>query len=88
MTERPGEPPVGEGRLVREALIATLRARAPDGMTWIEKVVLAIIEKGAGGDLAAVKEIFDRVEGRPGQAAAEPEAPRKLVFGWRNEGFP
>ena len=88
MTDRHDGTQDGEGRLVRDALVAALRAPAVEGAARIDQVVTALLDKAAGGDLAAIKEIFDRVEGRPGPAAAEPEAPRKLVFGWRNEGFP
>jgi hypothetical protein len=91
-----------DGRLVRDALAAALRApaagalRAPaaataaaDGATRLDAVVAALIDKAAGGDLAAIKEVFDRVDGRPGQAVApEPDQPRAVVFGWKNEGFP
>lgn len=82
-----------DARLVRDALAAALRAPAAaasaDGATRLDAVVAALIDKATGGDLAAIKEIFDRVEGRPGQAAAnEPELPRAVVFGWKNEGFP
>jgi hypothetical protein len=90
-----------DARLVRDALAAALRAPAAaalgapgaaasaDRATRLDAVVAALIDKAAGGDLAAIKEVFDRVEGRPGQASAnEPELPRAVVFGWKNEGFP
>lgn len=76
------------GRLVRDALAAALRAPAEGGATRLDAVLAALIDKAAGGDLAAIKEIFDRLEGRPGQASHEPELPRNVVFGWKREGFP
>lgn len=77
----------GGERFLRESLLAALRQPNAEGGTAMDRVLAALIEKAAGSDLGAIKEIFDRLAGRPGQAAGEPEPPRKLVFGWKNEGF-
>jgi hypothetical protein len=74
-------------RLLTDALIAALRAGTlNDPTSNAGKVVHALIRKAAEGDLSAIKEIYDRVEGRPLQAAApEPGEPQEVIFGWKDE---
>jgi hypothetical protein len=88
MTTHPrNSAPGGEAKLVRDALAAALRAPAEGFGTALDRILAALIEKAAGGDLATAKELFDRVDGRTAPAAAEPEPPQTVVFGWKNEGF-
>lgn len=79
--------PPGDSRLVRDALAAALRAPAADGTTRLDAVLAALLDKAAGGDLAAIKEVFDRAEGRPGPTASEPDLPQRVVFGWKRDGY-
>lgn len=37
-------------------------------ITKCEQIVLKLIDKAEDGDLSAIKEVFDRVEGKPGQS--------------------
>ena len=49
---------------------AELEELAPDGKEWgnLRKVAIALVMKAAGGDVPAIKEIFDRIDGKVLQA--------------------
>ena len=68
-------------RLMRAALIVELQqdGEAPDGerIAKIRLVARRLIDKAVDGEAAAIKEIFDRIDGRAGTAAEV--APRRLT---------
>jgi ribosomal protein L17 len=77
-------------RMVTRALIAALDDTAAEGdATNLRRVVDSLIAKAIGGDLAAIREIFDRVDGKATAAAAldgeSDDEPRKIVFEWGTE---
>jgi hypothetical protein len=74
---KPGVSPNPGGRPkktpITDALRALLAELHPDqkkypGKTWVRVLAERMIEKAEAGDLSAMREITDRVEGKPGQA--------------------
>ena len=59
-------------KLMRDALILALKDEAIDAngqmTTKLRKVAEKLVEKAMDGDVPAIKEIGDRVDGRPSQA--------------------
>lgn len=43
------------------------RVLFPDGTTWLDVVIRALVQKAASGDIRAVKELREAIEGRAGQ---------------------
>ena len=80
---KPRNPPAGKGRkpdkLMRDALIlALMREAEDDAGAVVQKLhVIAgkLVEKAMAGDIQAIKEVCDRVDGRPTQPPGEEEAP-------------
>lgn len=66
-------------RVITQNLIAELQTA--DGAS-LRRVVKALIEKAAEGDVAAIREIMDRVDGKVPQpiAGEDGEGPAKLVL--------
>ena len=69
MTFQPGNK-LGHGRpparkSLTEALRVALAERLPDGRTVNRAIADALVNKAMAGDIQAIKEIADRVEGRP-----------------------
>lgn len=61
-------------KLMRDALMLALKREAigADGQPTkrLNKVAEAVVEAAIGGDMAAAKEIFDRIDGKVPQAIA------------------
>jgi hypothetical protein len=38
--------------------------------------------------MQAIKELLDRVDGKPGASTTADEAPRKVTFAWKNYDYP
>jgi hypothetical protein len=69
------------------ALIAALEQTGPGAdIPHIARIVEALIGRAVGGDLSAIREIFDRVDGKApaGAARVETEEPRKVIYEWKS----
>jgi hypothetical protein len=76
------------GKPVTRALIAALEecppaADAPN----LRRIVASLVGKAIDGDLAAIREIFDRIDGKAPTTAssAGSEEPRQVVFRWKDD---
>jgi hypothetical protein len=83
--------PPERGKTMRpmwEALDAELRRESDDGEGFKTDILRLIARKLAAkaldGDLAAIKEIFDRMDGKSVAGAAADEPPGKVVFEWKD----
>jgi hypothetical protein len=80
----------GRGRpaeqVARAALLRWLARAADDDRapaTWLDKIVRAHLDKAGAGDLAAIKEIYERADGKPSSAvAAAEQRPAPRVLRW------
>jgi hypothetical protein len=76
------------GKPVTRALIAALKDSAPGtDVPNLRRIVDNLVGKAIDGDLSAIKEIFDRIDGKAPTAAAGAlnEEPQKVVFEWKGE---
>jgi hypothetical protein len=78
-------------RMITRALVAALEDTAADGdVPNLRRIVDSLIGKALGGDLAATRENFDRVDGKaraavPLDTGSDDGEPRKIVFEWGTE---
>lgn len=71
-------------RIITQKLIAELQHA--DGAR-LQKVVQALVTQAEGGDVTAIREIMDRVEGKPTQPiGGDADQPFKLVVEWKSKG--
>jgi len=66
-----GRPPAGKS--LSEALRVALTQKLPDGRTNYRAVADALVAKARAGDVSAIREIFDRTEGKVGIVAGDAE---------------
>ena len=81
-----GEPPAAapnQSAVLRRHLLAALAAPSADGVPPARKVVDAHIARACEGDLAAIREIFDRADGKSPPAPAPESGERKVTFEWK-----
>jgi hypothetical protein len=86
-------PPRGPGgKPVTRALVAALQEAAPGtDVPNLRRIVDNLVGKAIDGDLSAIKEIFDRIDGKVPTAAAGAgagagaEEPRRVVFSWKGD---
>jgi hypothetical protein len=83
-------PPDG-GRVARpmwEALAAELRRESDDDdgskADILRLIARKLAAKALDGDLGAIKEIFDRMDGKSVAGSAADEPPGKVVFEWKD----
>jgi hypothetical protein len=73
---------------MREALDAELRRESEDGegakAAMLRLIARKLAAKALDGDLGAIKEIFDRMDGKSVAGAAPEEPPGKVVFEWKD----
>ena len=74
-------------RLLRAALLDELSRIAPDGnehppMEQRRHVARRLVAQAIAGNVAAIREVYDRSEGRPAPPAKAPERPRQVVLRW------
>ena len=74
------------GRPLSRALIAALGETAPElEAPNLRRIVDRLIAKAIDGDLAAIREIFDRIDGKAAAVGASSEEPKKVVFRWKGD---
>jgi hypothetical protein len=73
---------------MREALSAALRRLAGHGdgqsVETLELVVNALIGRALDGDIPAIREIFDRMDGKSAAGATMDDGPRKVTLEWKD----
>ena len=83
-------PPSGGAttRPLRDALAAALRREVDDGTgreaSIPELIARKLAAKAIDGDLGAITEIFDRMDGKPVAAADADEPPGQVILQWKN----
>jgi hypothetical protein len=83
-------PPDGgkSARPMWEALAAELRRESDDGdgakADILRLIARKLAAKALEGDLGAIKEIFDRMDGKSVAGAAADEPPGKVIFQWKD----
>lgn len=73
---------------ITRALFAALEAAAPGtDQSNLHRIVDSLIDKAIGGDLAAMREIFDRIDGKASAAGAGTgaEEPPTVRFEWKRD---
>ena len=73
---------------IARALVAALEATAPGTeRSNLHRIVDSLIDKAIGGDLAAMREIFDRIDGKASAAGAGggAEEPPRVRFEWKRD---
>ena len=77
-------PPEGGNttRPVRDALDSELSRASADGEgnNVLRLIARRLATKALDGDLGAIKEIFDRIEGKPAAGSAPEQVPTRVVF--------
>ena len=83
MPFKPGQSGNPEGSQPRKIWIAALnRAIAQDDGKRLRRAAEKLLNLAADGDVAALKELGDRLDGKPAQAVmlgSDPDAPLKIV---------
>jgi hypothetical protein len=83
-------PPDGgnANRPMREALSAALRHLADHGdgqsVETLELVVNALIGRALDGDIPAIRESFERMDGKSAAGATMDDGPRKVTLEWKD----
>ena len=76
--------------LIRDALLKELRREAEDAdgqMTErLQLIARKLVDKAEDGDIAAIKEVIDRTDGRTPIATRGEERPRTVTFEWKSSG--
>jgi hypothetical protein len=69
----------------RAALIEALEQPGENGAeSKLQEIADALVTKAAGGDLAAIKEVLDRLDGKTAPAAPDTDAePVRVTFRWK-----
>lgn len=82
-------PPKGgkPDKLMRDALMLALKREATDAngqkTNNLNRIATKLVDLAAEGDLGAIKEIGDRVDGRPAQMIqGDQDAPVGLIIKW------
>jgi hypothetical protein len=74
-------------KLIRDALLEELQREAVDGDGIMTKkvnlVARALIDMSIAGDVAALKELQDRIGGKPLPAVADKQ-PTRVTFQWKD----
>ena len=75
-------------RPLRDALAAALRREVDDGngrkVGLLELIARKLAAKALDGDLGAIREIFDRMDGKPVATADANEPPGRVILQWKD----
>jgi hypothetical protein len=76
-----------KGKVWREAIRRALEAESRrDGIEALEAVAASLIAKAKEGDIGAIKELGDRLDGKPAQAVALTDAEGgPVAVRWKSE---
>jgi hypothetical protein len=81
-----------EAALMRRALIDELAREVSDGegnlVVQRELIARALVTMGATCNVAALRELLNRIIGRVPQAAKAKEEPRRLIVRWQGSAGP
>jgi hypothetical protein len=80
----PGPPRAGRKRSATGLLNVALD-EIQDGVTRLRAIIDKLIAEALGGNIAAIREVFDRRDGRPPSALRNIGGPRKMVLRWKSE---
>ena len=84
------------GGLIRRAILhELLQPPGPDqppAVSRLQQIVRSFLDKAGQGDMTAIKEAFDRIDGKtlPGPSAADPNASddtRKVSITWQDPSY-
>jgi hypothetical protein len=79
----PGNTNQSKGKPWADAIKRALARRADGDFQDINKLADTLLNKAAEGDLGALKELGDRLDGKPAQTiAGDPDAPQNMVISW------
>ena len=82
MTAAPGN----SGRSLTRALVQALGETTPEtNESNLRRIVDRLIAKAIEGDLSAIREIFDRIDGKASAAGTPGEKPGKVIFQWKGD---
>jgi len=75
-------------KIWRDALMRAVKREIANGPgRKLEMLADKLVDKALEGDVSALKEIGDRIDGKPAQAiTGEADAPIELIMRWANEG--
>jgi hypothetical protein len=78
-------------KLIRDALLEELQRDATDAdgtvTTKLQLVARTLVDKSIAGDVAALKELQDRIDGKPPPAnAGADKRPERITFQWKDSG--
>lgn len=67
----------------QDALRLAVMEDAGDGFKKLRRIANACVDAAMTGDMMAIKEIGDRLDGKPAQAIqGDPDAPVEMVIRW------
>jgi hypothetical protein len=69
----------------REAILRAVKRRdSKEDPQALEKLADSLVAKGLEGDIPALREIGDRLDGKPAQpiGGSDDLPPHKIIFGW------
>lgn len=83
-----GNQNAANARVWKAAIERALEARGRgDRLAALNALAEQLLLKAEAGDMTALKELGDRLDGKPAQAigGADDLGPLKIVFGWKSE---